>query len=216
MTQHDPAHPEIMAALLDLASVSLDFGRVNRITSHQDGVTPESDTDHTVMLQLIAVSLARKFAPRLSPGRVAELALIHDLVEVYCGDTSTIRALDSAEAQAKREREAEAAEKLAARFGGVFPWIVERLYEYERLRSPEARFVKAVDKILPKMLALLNDCKTPRSQGLSAEELFHRYQVQAIEVSGYSADFPEILEIKAKFVGALYRRMLELERAGRS
>ena len=46
--------------LIDLASLSLEFGKVNRKTMHKDGVTFESDTDHTFMLSMLACSMAQK------------------------------------------------------------------------------------------------------------------------------------------------------------
>ncbi len=41
-------------SMVGLARLSLTFGQDNRITYHPDGKTPESDTDHTVMLGIIA------------------------------------------------------------------------------------------------------------------------------------------------------------------
>lgn len=64
----------------ELASLVLDFGKVDRITAHQDGVFPESDTDHTVMLGVIGVSLAKRLYNDLDLGLIAQFALVHDLV----------------------------------------------------------------------------------------------------------------------------------------
>lgn len=41
--------------VLDLAKLSLLFAKTNRAVFHEDGVTPESDTDHTFMLALIGL-----------------------------------------------------------------------------------------------------------------------------------------------------------------
>src|SRR3954468_11904498 len=94
-----------VAAVLDLARLVLDFGRVDRITYHPDGVTPESDTDHTVMLALIGCALAERHFPELDRGRIAMHALAHDLPEVYAGDTPTLHAPSAELRQAKRDRE---------------------------------------------------------------------------------------------------------------
>jgi len=87
------------ADVVRLGQLALAFGRVNRITRHEDGTTPESDTDHTVMLGLIACALAERWYPHLDRGLVAQYALVHDLVEVYAGDTPTL-AIDAAGAAA--------------------------------------------------------------------------------------------------------------------
>jgi hypothetical protein len=43
--------------IIELGNLSLNFSKTNRITLHQDGLRPESDTDHTFMLNLLACSL---------------------------------------------------------------------------------------------------------------------------------------------------------------
>ena len=78
---------ETADAVIALGRLALRFGRVDRITYHDDGVTAESDTDHTVMLGLIACAFAAAHLPDLDVGLIAEFAPVHDLVEVYAGDT---------------------------------------------------------------------------------------------------------------------------------
>ena len=85
--------PNMLNAALDLARLCLQFGRVERITRHEDGVRLETDTDHTVMLGIFACAFAASFAPGLNTGLIAQFAMIHDLVEVYAGDTVTMQAL---------------------------------------------------------------------------------------------------------------------------
>lgn len=80
---------------LNLGRLALLFGRVNRITKHDDGMTLESDTDHTIMLSLLACAFASKYMPDLDIGRVAQFALVHDLVEAYAGDTATFGGISS-------------------------------------------------------------------------------------------------------------------------
>lgn len=43
---------------ISLAKLALRFSRVERATFHEDGVRPETDSDHTVMLGLVACQLA--------------------------------------------------------------------------------------------------------------------------------------------------------------
>lgn len=75
--------------LIDIGKMILSFAKVNRVTLHEDGETLESDTDHTVMVSVCACALAFKLYPYLDVGKVAQYAIIHDLVEVYAGDTNT-------------------------------------------------------------------------------------------------------------------------------
>ncbi len=90
--------------LIDIGKLILTFAKVNRVTLHEDGVTQESDTDHTVMLSVSACALASKLYPELNLGKIAQFAIVHDLVEVYALDTNTINITDS-EREEKKDRE---------------------------------------------------------------------------------------------------------------
>ena len=136
-----------------LARLTLAFARVERVTFHEDGVRPETDADHTVMLGLIACD----FAPEgLDRGLVAQFALVHDLVEAYAGDVQTLT-LDEAGRTAKGEREAVALERIAQECGEA-SWLVSMVKLYEEQKLPEARFVRVMDKVLPKLTHMLNAC----------------------------------------------------------
>jgi putative hydrolase of HD superfamily len=97
--------------LIDAGKMVLTFARVNRVTLHEDGKTPESDTDHTVMVALCACSLAERLYPSLDIGKVAQFALIHDLVEVYAGDTNTFN-ITAKEREEKEKREHESFKRI--------------------------------------------------------------------------------------------------------
>lgn len=169
MEQKPDLTPEAVQAIVDLGRVTLAFGRVNRVTCHPDGTTPESDTDHTVMLGLVACSFAERFAPGLDRGRIAEFALVHDLVEVYAGDTPTARIMSEGEHASKAEREAAALARIRREFDAELPWLGSTIAEYESLATPEARFVKVVDKALPKITNALNAGATFLAQGHTKE-----------------------------------------------
>jgi putative hydrolase of HD superfamily len=178
----------------------LDFGRVDRITFHPDGVTPESDTDHTVMLGLLACALADRYFPDLSVGLIAQYALVHDLVEVYAGDTPTLQTLTTAAKAAKKSREWDAFTRIAVEFDETLPWLAVMIAQYEALTTREARFVKALDKLLPKITHILNGAVTIHQQGMSANELATRYETQIGELEAYAADFPELFDLRAVLV----------------
>lgn len=188
--------------LVDLARLSLLFGRVNRITFHEDGVTPESDTDHTVMLGLAACALAQEVGG-LDVGAVAQYALVHDLVEAYAGDMPTLRALSAEQKAEKKAREHAAFERIMREFGLDLPWIDQTIAEYERQQVPEARFVRAVDKLMPKLTHLLNDCASLRQQGVTLAELQARYDMQEHELFTYAADFPVLLDLRKELVARM-------------
>lgn len=181
--------------LLHLADLALKFGRVDRATYHPDGNTPESDTDHTVMLGLIACSLADRWAQHgLNRGLIAIFSLVHDLPEAHCGDTNTL-IITSAQRHDKEARERDAVDRMVDEFGES-SWLMSTLAAYERQDTPEARFVKLVDKVLPKYTHALNLGAAFGKLGKSPEEIeaAHRDQIAMLRAR-YGAEFPEVIEV---------------------
>lgn len=138
---------------IDLASLALKFSRVERITRHEDGIRPETDSDHTVMLGIIACDLCPEGLDR---GKVAMFALVHDLLEAETGDVQTLT-IDAAGRKAKVEAEHKAMELFSRKYGED-SWLMETMYEYEQQVTDEARYVRLLDKVLPKLTHILNRC----------------------------------------------------------
>ncbi len=187
--------------IIQLASTILDFGKVNRQTFHQDGLRPESDTDHTVMLGIIAASLAKKMYVDLDVGLITQFALIHDFVEVYAGDTPTLMNVGDDFFKEKANRELQAFERLKKEFGGSFTWIHTMIEKYEKLDTKEARFVKALDKILPKLTVILNNAKGINDNKLATREGAEKtFDLQRTKLKEYAYDMPEMLELWEHFI----------------
>ena len=159
---------------VDLAELALIFGSVKRATLHPDGETRERDTTHTVMLQLLVVEFGSRFHLDL-PVAMA-FALVHDLPEAYAGDTNTARTLTPWEREAKAAREAAAVERLRALPGRG--WVAQWVELYERQEAAEARFVRFLDKVCPKLCHLLNEGATLRALGFDAAEAEAEHSAQ--------------------------------------
>ena len=184
--------------LVDIGKMVLSFARVNRATLHEDGVTPESDTDHTVMVAICSCALASKLYPNLDIGKVAQFALIHDLVEVYAGDTNTFNITDEGRKE-KEERELAALKRIQSEFDTVYPWIAKTIEEYESLITNEAQFVKAVDKVMTKLTHRINQGAYLKREGKTREETEFHYSTQTASVEEkYGDKFPELVLILKK------------------
>ena len=184
--------------LIDIGKMILTFAQVNRVTLHEDGVTPESDTDHTVMVAICACALASKLYPHLDIGKVSQFAIIHDLVEVYAGDTNTFNISDEGRKE-KEKREAHAYERIKTEFDTVYPWIAHTIEEYESLRSDEAQFVKMVDKVMTKLTHRINQGAYLQREETTQEEATRHYTSQtAIIEEKYGKKFPEVVIILKK------------------
>ncbi len=186
---------DINQSIISLGQLILQFARTNRSTFHEDGVTPESDTDHTVMLAILACACAEKFAPELDRGKIAQYALVHDLVEVYAQDTPTLRPMSSEEKQGKKNREKKAFDKIEAGFGKVFPWITDTVREYDSKVAPEARFVKLIDTIVCKITSILNKGATERKMGVNPTELVSINTYQRKKIIEYINEWPDLINI---------------------
>ena len=173
---------------ISIAELVMRFGEVQRATFHADGATRETDTTHTVMLALCALRANAELG--LDPGRLLTMALVHDLVEAYAGDTNTLVALgpDDAEAKAAREREA------LERIGSVAPWLASPILLYDAQDTPEARAIRYLDKIMPKLTHTLNGGATVRGAGLSLAQLVTQHRKQGKLLAERYADFPAIGE----------------------
>lgn len=184
--------------LVDIGKMVLSFALVNRVTLHEDGVTPESDTDHTVMIAMCACSLASKLYPRLDIGLVAQFAIVHDLVEVYAGDTNTFN-ISHEDRKEKERREELAYERIYQEFGSVYPWIPSTIEAYESLTTDEAQFVKMVDKVMTKLTHRINHGAYLKKEGKTREETARHYntQTQVIEEK-WGTKFPEVIDILRK------------------
>lgn len=193
--------PEVLDASIALGKLVLAFARVNRMTHFEDGERFESDTDHTVMLGLMATAFAHTYVSRLDAGKIAQFALVHDLVEAYAGDTPTFKVMSAQELEEKQAREAAALVRIRDEFDAVYPWIAETIDAYESLETPEARFVKVFDKVLPKILHVLNSGVTAKVLGHTKETVdeFHDNQVQKLS-NGYGSDQPEVMSLLKELV----------------
>lgn len=186
-------------AVVRLGDLSLRFGQVDRITYHPDGQTLESDTDHTVMLGLICCAFADKYFLDLNLGLVAKFCLVHDLPEVYAGDTPTLR-ITAEEYAAKKFRETSARQHISKTYKTSLPWVPETIDWYEAQNTREARYVKAMDKLLPKITHILNSGVTIKNSGLSRDELLRRYDEQLVELCEYASDFPELFQLRVQLI----------------
>ncbi len=183
-------------SIIDLVDLSLDFAKVNRATMHQDGKRPESDSDHTFSLSLIACNLADKYYKDLDLGLVSQFALIHDLVEVYAGDLDQVSVTKQSELDDKKLREAESFSKIKNKFDKTFPWTAIMIAKYESQDTREARFIKLVDKILTEPTNILNRCAYFRNNNISDEyfeEYFDKKYKKCEKIA--DGDFDLILEI---------------------
>lgn len=124
--------------------MEVDLAGVPRVPRLPNGEV-EDDVQHSYSLAILAPELRKKLYPHLDNNKVQGFANAHELLEIATGDVATFD-LTEAQLKEKHQREQQAKEKLMKR---LTPELQQNLEEYERQNTPEARFVRAVDKILP-------------------------------------------------------------------
>lgn len=187
-------------AMIDLGELALAFGCINRTAVyHPDGVTPESDTDHTVMLGWLACAFAARCFPELDLGLVSQFAMVHDAPELYAGDTPTLRITADGLA-AKAVREHAALTRLTREFKADLPWFPDTIATYEAQVLPEARFVRGLDKVLPKIVHLLDGATGLVEQGMQRTELIETFARQEQDMAKYVGEFTELMQLRTLLV----------------
>ena len=119
------------------------------------GISPRRElvAEHSWHIALGVVLLAEYSPVPISIDRAVSLAMIHDIVEVYAGDTFAF----GDRVAGQKDREASALERIrqTSSAGGV-QLVADLWQEYEDQLTPEARFVKGVDALLPILLNYTN------------------------------------------------------------
>ncbi len=120
---------------------------VLRRTKPVGGDRYEDSAEHSWHLAMMVLLLAEYADEAIDPNRVLRMVLIHDIVEIDAGDTFLY---DHAARLAKEAEEAVAAERI---FGLLPPEqgaeFLALWQEFEERQSADARFAKALDRLMP-------------------------------------------------------------------
>jgi len=127
----------------------------------------ENDAEHSWHLALMVPVLAEYADEPIDVGHTVKLVVVHDLVEIYAGDTPLY---DDELRTSQVERELAAADRLF----GLLPDDQAREFralwdEFEARETPEARFAKAIDRLEPNLLNWMAAGGTWRTPGVTAD-----------------------------------------------
>ena len=143
-----------------------------RQTYLADGMRKENDAEHAWHMALFVMVLSEYANEDIDVLKTMKIVLIHDLIEIYAGDTY---AYDSKGNESKRGRELAAADRLfnilpkdqAEEFRALWD-------EFEENITPEARFANTMDKIQPLMLNNAADGRSWEEHGVHASQVYGR------------------------------------------
>lgn len=141
--------------IAELQQLIANFAKVKRTNKLADNQGLENDVEHSFGLALTCWFLAPHIAPELNLQKILQYALVHDLVELYAGDTYFLVTPEMA--KEKKAREHKAAQRLDREWAADFPELTETIENYENKVDEETWFVYAVDKILPPIMIHLHE-----------------------------------------------------------
>ncbi len=145
---------------------------IRRRTYLTDGERLENDAEHAWHLAVMVLLLHEYSNTEIDVLKTTAMVLIHDLVEIYAGDTF---AYDTEGLKTQKEREARAADRLfsslpedmGARFRGLWD-------EFEEWNTPEACFAHTLDNFQPLMLQAATDGHAWKEGKRKLSEVLHR------------------------------------------
>jgi putative hydrolases of HD superfamily len=142
--------------------------RVIRQNLIADGSRQENTAEHSWHLALCATMLAEHSNEPVDVGKVVQMLLIHDLVEIDAGDTFVYASPEEIAAQDAKEQAA------ADRIFGLLPIDqgarLRALWEeFEAKESAEAKFAKSVDRVQPMLLNLASGGGSWERHGITAD-----------------------------------------------
>ena len=144
------------------------FKNISRET-YTSGERKESDAEHSWHLAISLMLLEKDLEEKFDILRAIKMALIHDLVEIYSGDTF---AYDYKGRESKKAREDAAAKKLF----GLLPEDIEKEWhelwnEFEENKTKEAKIVTSIDKIHPIFQNICSNGKGWKEHNVKPEEI---------------------------------------------
>src|SRR3989339_500966 len=176
------------------------FRQVERVIHSNGEDRMENDVEHSYQLAMLSWYIISTNNLNLNLDLILKYSLVHDLVEVYAGDTY-VYTEDAEHKNTKEERESIALDQISEEFS-EFP-IFELIKEYEKKENREARFVYALDKIEPILNIYTNNGRTWKEKNISIQM---RIDAKRKNIS----KFPELLEFFDDIINLLKKEEKDL------
>lgn len=135
----------------------------------------ENDAEHSWHIAVMAMLFSEYAVEPVEVGRVVQMCLVHDLVEIIAGDTF---AYDAGGSIGKKEREKAAAEQLFAQLPEDQGEMIRHLWEeFDATETSDAKCAVCMDRIQPFLHNTLTDGHTWVENGVSREAVEKRMKI---------------------------------------
>lgn len=137
-----------------------------------NGARKENTAEHSWHLLVMALVLAEHANDEVDLLKVMKLLVVHDIVEIDAGDTFVY---DSVGALTKSDRETAAAERIFGLLPADQSAQVRALWdEFEAGDLPEARWARALDRLMPLLHNYHTQGRSWREHGIRSEQVLAR------------------------------------------
>lgn len=129
--------------------------KINRQTSIIGGNRRENDAEHSWNVATMAMFLKKYSKVEIDIDRVIKMLLIHDLVEIFAGDTF---AFDISKNMDKKDRELKSMEVLKSHLDEDEANLLETLWiEFEKMETSESKYANAMDRLHPLLANIMHE-----------------------------------------------------------
>ena len=152
---------------------------VLRQTLLADKSRQENDAEHSWHFALMAMIL-HEYADRtkVDLARVLKMALVHDLIEIYAGDTF---AYDDIGNESKEDREALAAKKLFLMLPQDQGCEIKSLWlEFDQMETMDAKYAAAIDRLQPFINNYMTEGHTWKLGNVTSDKVYKRMDMVRI------------------------------------
>lgn len=180
---------DISKIILELGAISEQLTKEERFLVDHISGRAENDAEHSHMLSRIAPIIAMRFYMQLDAGLTSIFATIHDDVEAYVGDTPNHLNNDDIITD-KKARENPGLVQLLKEHSHISEYT-KLVKDYEAQIIPEARFVRALDKLMTVIMPFYDNgvCTNKHWNG---DEF--KYFSNA-KTERYKAEYPEFKDL---------------------
>lgn len=140
-----------------------------------DGSRRENDAEHSWHIAVMALIFEEYAAEPVNVSRAVKMCVVHDLIEIYAGDTFAYDAAGNAD---KAEREAAAADKLFAQLPSEQGAEIRSLWEeFDAMQTPDAKYAACMDRLQPFLHNTLTDGHTWVESGTARQSVEKRMAI---------------------------------------
>ena len=138
-----------------------------------DGSRRENDAEHSWHLAIMAMLLTEYADDKnFTLDKVLKMVIVHDLVEIYAGDTFAFDVKGNLE---KEDKEKQAADKLFGQLPSNQGKQLRKLWEeFDEAKTPEARYAAALDRLQPFIHNLCTEGHTWVQGKVTKEQVYKR------------------------------------------